>query len=73
VLYLRKRHLPDIKLYEKLIKTLIEERNKTDDQYDKETSHGIYHTKQEEWNKKISKELNELKAYEVDYSKYLEK
>lgn len=70
---LRKKHQTDIELYDKLIKGLLKERNKMDDQYDKETAHGIYKSKQEAWNKKIARELCKLKAYEVDYSEDLEK
>lgn len=47
--------------------------NQINDLYDKETAHGVYLGKQQEWNNKINRELLLLKAYEVDYASYLKK
>lgn len=68
VLDLRKRHQTNLEPYDKLINNLLEERNKVDDQYDQETAHGVYCNRQKEWNKRIEKELEELKDYEIDYT-----
>lgn len=69
---LREKKDGSINDYLQALTTYFNECNKTNAMYDAETAHGIYKGKQEEWNKKIAKDLCELKDYEVDYSEYLE-
>lgn len=49
-------------IYEE-VKNLVRERNEMENQYDLRTGHGVVDINQQEWNKKIAKELEELKEY----------
>lgn len=50
--------------------SLFRECGLTNELYDQETSHSLIRVKQIEWEKKIAKDLETLKEYEVDYSDY---
>jgi hypothetical protein len=67
MLKLRAEKNKSINDYLKTLSNYHKECIQTNDLYDTETAHGVYKSKQEEWNKKIAKELCELKKYEVDY------
>ncbi len=64
--------IDDIDYYEKEIKNLCIQKDNTNDIYDHETRNGRDLLKQKEWDEKIATELETLKEYEVDYSKYIE-
>jgi hypothetical protein len=58
----------DLGIYEKEIQDLYNEKKKTDAFYDSETRNGRVLLKQKEWDEKITKELETLKEFEVNYS-----
>lgn len=60
---LRNQGLREMAAYSSLINKLLQERNLRDEAYDYETAHSLLAEKQSEWNKKIAKELEELKKY----------
>ena len=72
ILGLREKGVESIDEYLKILYLYNDECIKFNDQYDTETAHGVYKSKQIEWSKKIAKELCELKKFEVDYSDYIE-
>lgn len=53
----------DMKKVDKLYDALMAELNKMQQQYDDETTHGLNTDKQNEWNDKIAKEMNELSSF----------
>jgi hypothetical protein len=53
----------DMKKVDKLYDELMEELNHMQQRYDGETTHGLDTDKQNEWNEKIAKEMNELSAF----------
>jgi hypothetical protein len=65
---LNEQGIKEFGIYEKVIDDLYNEKIKTDDIYDSETKNGIDLLKQKEWDEKITKELETLKEFEVDYS-----
>lgn len=69
---LREQRVDSIDEYLKTIYYYFDEFKIYNEKYDLETAHGVYKLKQLEWNKKIAKELCELKKFEVDYSDYIE-
>ena len=69
---LRRDGAKEPSIYKQHINKLFDEYNAKDIEYDKETQHGLVDGKQQEWNEKIAKELEELKEYAVDYQEYLE-
>lgn len=70
--YLNEEFITDLNVYMETINNILVNQNKEGDEYDRDTQHGIIKKQQEEWNKKISKELEDLKEYEVDYAEYRE-
>jgi hypothetical protein len=58
----------DVSIYKKEIDGLFNEEKKTDEMYDRETRNGRDLLKQKAWDEKITKELETLKEFEVDYS-----
>ena len=54
-------------IYKQHINKLLDDYYARDTEYDKETQHGLNDKKQQEWNKKTAKELEELEEYDVDY------
>lgn len=52
--------------YQKVIEELLLKENKAQEEYDRETAHGIYEKHQFEWAKKIIIELESLKEYTSD-------
>lgn len=57
--------------YIELAKFIYKEAVECQNQYDEETQNALIVEKQQEWNKKIAKELEELKEYAVNYEEYL--
>ncbi|MEI7670363.1 MAG: DUF922 domain-containing protein [Pseudomonadota bacterium] len=49
---------------QKIYNSIIEELNKTEDLYDKETEHGINKAKQKQWSDSIQSQLKELDDYD---------
>jgi hypothetical protein len=68
---LRQNYVDSVNDYFDVLNKLYIECKEVNYLYDKETANGIYSKRQQEWNKKISKELFQLKEYEVDYTSYL--
>jgi hypothetical protein len=60
---LNDQEIHDMELFNKEVKDLLQERNKMNQQYDKETGHGVVDFVQERWNKKIVEELKGLEEY----------
>lgn len=59
----KKTYQKDLK---KIYQDILDEKEELQNSYDRETNHSINKEKQEEWNRKIEKLLNEFKAY-ADY------
>lgn len=59
----KKTYQKDLK---KIYQDILDEKEELQNSYDRETNHSINKEKQEEWNRKIEKLLNEYKAY-ADY------
>ncbi len=59
----KKTYPKDLK---KIYQDILDEKEELQNRYDRETNHSINKEKQEEWNKKIEKLLDEYKAY-ADY------
>ncbi len=68
---LKKEGVKEYDVYKQKINGLLKVRDLTDVEYDKKTLNGAIDFVQEQWNKKIAKEIKELKEYAVDYEKYL--
>lgn len=60
---LNDQEIHDIESFNKEVKDLLQERNKMNQQYDKETGHGVVDFVQERWNMKIVEELKSLEEY----------
>jgi hypothetical protein len=52
--------------FKMVIEDILSSESKAQVDFDQETAHGIYQTKQLEWAKKVAKELDELKKYASD-------
>lgn len=72
VSFLKEQDEEELKVYDDTITSLLKEHRKRQDDYDNETNHSINKGQQENWNRQIAKELEELKEYEVDYPEYIE-
>jgi predicted secreted Zn-dependent protease len=57
------RNITDIKIYNTMIRELLEESNTIDRQYDIETLHGALLKKQKQWEVKIKDELRVLESF----------
>jgi hypothetical protein len=66
---LRRSNKTKIYISNNVFEELEKECNNESNEYDKQTHHGILYFKQKDWNKKIAKELENLKKYEDDYNK----
>lgn len=51
------------KEFSRTVEELLSEERKAQDDYDRETAHGIYETKQMEWTREIARELKSLVSY----------
>lgn len=67
---LKAQNKDNFEIYNDTIKNMLFENHKRQTEYDYETKHGTDSKQQDKWNKQISKELELLKDYEVDYSEY---
>ncbi len=70
---LQKQNITSYTPYVKAANKIVTDRGQYEKNYDKATFHGIIPFKQEEWNKKVKAELEELEEYKIDYTKYLKK
>ena len=69
IVYLRKKDKLSEKNLEIVYDSLIEEYDKFQDRYDKETDHSTIGSKQKEWESKIRIELDRLSGY-ADYTEF---
>lgn len=70
---LRQDYNDNIQDYQDAIAHIFKEWMQTDSTYDEETHHGVYNSKQKEWNAKIATKIEKLKIYKVDYIEYIKK
>lgn len=66
---LQVQKIEDRNKYYAIINKMLDELDSVEDQYDKETIHGMIVKEQAKWEKNIKQQLEELKNYSVDYSK----
>lgn len=72
IVELRQNHDSEIQDYSNIMANIYKEWAQAINKYDQETFHGESKSKQEEWNEKIARDMEELKDYEVDYLEYLD-